>query len=213
MLRQHMANNVTYKAVGLPVIHATFSTPMDNSWAASQCLHPSNDEQVPLGEYTIRVMKTREMYGSATLCLKGGSVQISSESASREQLLQFFKDLSVSDLQAFAQLVAPLAEDERSPRPNTETSWSSKNARLVPYFREGLPIGVRIFAIRAGSGEETRGFKNGDIIKSANGLSLGDSANVEKFLSLINEPAKLEALVERSNQDVQVNWQPPGAVK
>jgi hypothetical protein len=59
-------------------------------------------------------------------------------------------------------------------------------ARAVPYFKEGRSIGLRLFAIKTGSLYEKIGLKNGDILKSINGHSLGAISQALKLLSQIH---------------------------
>ena len=50
-------------------------------------------------------------------------------------------------------------------------------ARAVPFFKEGRAVGLRMFAIRAGSLFEKIGLQNGDVLKTANGFTIGTNQN------------------------------------
>lgn len=60
-----------------------------------------------------------------------------------------------------------------TPKENSDTGPSTfdlnsmmTGIRGVPYFKEGVPIGLRLFAMKIGSFWEQTGFKNGDVLLS-----------------------------------------------
>jgi type II secretion system protein C len=74
-------------------------------------------------------------------------------------------------------------------------------ARAVPYFKEGRAIGLRLFAIKSGSLYEKLGLKNGDILKSINGNSLGDISQAMKLFEQLKQERSINLVLEREKQD------------
>ncbi len=74
-------------------------------------------------------------------------------------------------------------------------------ARAVPYFKEGRSIGLRLFAIKNGSLYEKIGLKNGDILKSINGNSLGDISQALKLFEQLKQERSINLVLEREKQD------------
>ena len=83
---------------------------------------------------------------------------------------------------------------------NKATLYSS--FRLVPYFRRGKAIGVRLFALKPKSLAAKFGLKNGDIILSIDGVPASDINDIP--LALVAEPKeKLKVLkIERDRNIV-----------
>ena len=80
-------------------------------------------------------------------------------------------------------------------------------ARAVPYFKEGRSIGLRMFAIKSGSLFEKIGLKNGDILKSINGNSLGDITQAMKLFETLKQERNIGVVVERDRQDREFKYQ------
>ena len=79
-------------------------------------------------------------------------------------------------------------------------------ARAVPYFRNGSSVGMRLFAIRAGSLYEKLGLKNGDIIKMVNKSSLSDPAQALKLFEQLKSERSIVVKAERNGQDLDLNY-------
>ncbi len=79
-------------------------------------------------------------------------------------------------------------------------------ARAVPYFRNGTSIGMRLFAIRAGSLYEKLGLKNGDIIKMVNKNNLSDPAQALKLFEQLKDDKSIVVKAERNGQDLDLNY-------
>lgn len=71
-------------------------------------------------------------------------------------------------------------------------------ARAVPYFKDGKAIGLRLFAIKNGSLYEKVGLRNGDILKSLNGNSLGDISQAMKLFERLKEERNISLQLERN---------------
>ncbi len=80
-------------------------------------------------------------------------------------------------------------------------------ARAVPYFKEGKAIGLRMFAIRSGSLFEKIGLRNGDILKSVNGNSMGDLSQAMKLFEKLKEERSLGVILERNNEEKDFSYQ------
>jgi general secretion pathway protein C len=79
-------------------------------------------------------------------------------------------------------------------------------ARAVPYFKDGRSIGLRLFAIKTGSLYEKIGLKNGDILKSINGNSLGDISQALKLFEQLKQERSISLVLERDKQDREFKY-------
>lgn len=79
-------------------------------------------------------------------------------------------------------------------------------ARAVPYFKDGRSIGLRLFAIKTGSLYEKVGLKNGDILKSINGNSLGDISQALKLFEQLKQERSINLVLERDKQDREFKY-------
>lgn len=79
-------------------------------------------------------------------------------------------------------------------------------ARAVPYFKDGRAIGLRLFAIKTGSLYEKVGLRNGDILKSINGNSLGDISQAIKLFEKLKEEKSITLLLERTKKDREFRY-------
>ncbi len=79
-------------------------------------------------------------------------------------------------------------------------------ARAVPYFRNGVSVGMRLFAIRRGSLYEKLGLKNGDIVKSVNNTSLADPAEALKIFEQLKSERDISVNVERMGEDSTLHY-------
>lgn len=80
-------------------------------------------------------------------------------------------------------------------------------ARAVPYFKDGQAVGLRLFAIRNGSLFEKIGLKNGDILRSINGNSLGDLSQAIKLFERLKSERSLSLSLERERQEREFKYQ------
>lgn len=79
-------------------------------------------------------------------------------------------------------------------------------ARAVPYFRNGQSIGVRLFAIRAGSLYEKIGLKNGDILTAVNDNSLSDPTQALKLFEQLKSERSIQVAVERNGSIINLRY-------
>lgn len=80
-------------------------------------------------------------------------------------------------------------------------------ARAVPYFKDGRAIGLRLFAIKNGSLYEKIGLKNGDILKSINGNSLGDITQAVKLFEKLREERSVALVLERNRAEQTIRYE------
>jgi general secretion pathway protein C len=52
-----------------------------------------------------------------------------------------------------------------------------RQARIVPYFKDGKPAGFKLFAIRPNTLYSKLGLKNGDVVLTLNGVELASPDN------------------------------------
>ena len=80
-------------------------------------------------------------------------------------------------------------------------------ARAVPFFKNGVSIGMRIFAIRQGSLYEKLGLKNGDIIKGINDNAIADPSQAIKLFEQLKSEKQIAVKLERNGEDTNLNYQ------
>lgn len=80
-------------------------------------------------------------------------------------------------------------------------------ARAVPYFKDGKPVGLRLFAIKSGSMFEKIGLKNGDILKHINGNSMTDITQAVKLFEQLRNERSISVLVERNREERELQYQ------
>jgi len=80
-------------------------------------------------------------------------------------------------------------------------------ARAVPYFKDGQSVGLRLFAIKAGSLFEKIGLKNGDILKTLNGTNLGDLSQAMKLFERLKDERSLALSLERNREEKSFQYQ------
>ena len=79
-------------------------------------------------------------------------------------------------------------------------------ARAVPYFKDGKSVGLRLFAIRAGSLFEKIGMMNGDILKSVNEASLADFSQALSLFEKLKQEKSIKVQLERNKQDREFKY-------
>lgn len=78
--------------------------------------------------------------------------------------------------------------------------------RAVPYFKDGQAVGLRLFAIKSGSLFDKIGMKNGDILKSINGNSMGDFTQAIKLFEKLKTERSLKVLMERNREEKEYSY-------
>lgn len=80
-------------------------------------------------------------------------------------------------------------------------------ARAVPYFKNGVSVGMRLFAIRPESLYEKIGLKNGDILKEINDASIADPAQAIRLFEELRNERSISLKLERNGVDQTLNYQ------
>ena len=95
-------------------------------------------------------------------------------------------------------------------RSQLRSAWENsieemQRARFVPYFRDGESIGVRIFAIRSDSIVTKFGLKNGDILQSIDGVSVGNQPNrIFELLTAYGGKFERKIVLERKRRVLEL---------
>ena len=77
----------------------------------------------------------------------------------------------------------------------------------MPYFRDGKPAGLRLFAVKTGSLYEKLGLKNGDILKSINENSLSDLSQAMQLFERLKSERSIKITLERNSEDKEFNYE------
>ncbi len=80
-------------------------------------------------------------------------------------------------------------------------------ARAVPYFKNGKSVGLRLFAIKAGSLYEKIGLQNGDILKTVNDNSLADLSQAAKLFEDLKQQRSISVVIERNREEREFRYQ------
>lgn len=75
---------------------------------------------------------------------------------------------------------------------------AARSARMVPSLRDGKPAGVKLYAIRPGSVFAQLGFKNGDTLRSVNGVSLDGVQQFELVHASLTTAKALVVEIDRA---------------
>lgn len=73
-----------------------------------------------------------------------------------------------------------------------------RTMRVVPAFTDGKPRGFKLFGIRLGSMPEKLGFRNGDVVRSANGHTLDSPERALEAYSALRAAKAIEVELERN---------------
>ncbi len=112
--KRNTGNFVSYRADGLPMMNVMIGSGAIPGGGGLECSgkapNPNVEGPVKVNERDAFTRKQIAGRFSASLCLKGGSVGVTSDSATKEQLLQFLKDFPAANIAKIEELIAPLAE-------------------------------------------------------------------------------------------------------
>ena len=79
-------------------------------------------------------------------------------------------------------------------------------ARAIPYWQEGKPVGLRLFSIKQDSIFDKVGLKNGDILKNINGRQLGDFSKAMALFEELKNETSLSIQLERNKQPMTLQY-------
>jgi hypothetical protein len=82
-------------------------------------------------------------------------------------------------------------------------------ARIVPAFKDGRGIGMKLFKVKEGSFPATCGFKNGDLLTELNGHPLTDPEQALTAIELVKKQRRAAFRIQRGEQTVDLVIEPP----
>jgi general secretion pathway protein C len=72
-----------------------------------------------------------------------------------------------------------------------------REVRFVPEVRDGVPFGLRLFAVRPDGPFASLGLRNGDIVRSVNGISLTSPDSALKVYATLKVASHLSVTIDR----------------
>lgn len=82
-----------------------------------------------------------------------------------------------------------------------EPSLLAVQARIVPNFVDGKPQGFKLFSIRPGSLYQLLGFKNGDVVKSINGMEINSPQKAMEVYNKLKTANKIVVNLSRRGEE------------
>lgn len=79
----------------------------------------------------------------------------------------------------------------------------AKQARIMPSIQDGVPRGFKLYGIRPGSLPRDLGLKNGDLIKSANGLPLHGFDQAMAAYAKLHRSDRVILEIERKGETIR----------
>lgn len=109
-------------------------------------------------------------------------------------------------------LASPATADRLVMDDNPDTSswsWVSKDARCVPEFEAGKPIGYRCFQIKPGSIYDQIGIKDNDVIYNVGGEATALPASFKTImLGLENVEKDVSVAINRDGKEMNLVFKP-----
>ena len=82
-------------------------------------------------------------------------------------------------------------------------------ARIVPAFERGVPIGFKLLSLRPGSAWRAAGLENGDIVERINGLDLTSPEKALVIYSTLRCARRFNVEVRRGTERIDLTLLPP----
>ncbi|NOK21828.1 type II secretion system protein GspC [Corallococcus carmarthensis] len=79
----------------------------------------------------------------------------------------------------------------------------SMQARVVPAFKDGRPVGFKLFSIREDSFYSRLGLRNGDVLQRINGLDLDSPDKALEAFTKLRDAPRIELQIERGGAPVR----------
>ncbi|WP_147447392.1 type II secretion system protein GspC [Corallococcus sp. CA054B] len=79
----------------------------------------------------------------------------------------------------------------------------SMQARVVPAFKDGRPVGFKLFSIREESFYSRLGLRNGDVLQRINGLGLDSPDKALEAFTTLRDARRIELQIERGGAPVR----------
>jgi general secretion pathway protein C len=80
-------------------------------------------------------------------------------------------------------------------------------ARITPYMENGETKGFQISEITPGSIYQRIGLRNGDVIKSINGLNPSNIGQAASIIQVLREGKSVEALIQRNKRSLKLRYE------
>jgi type II secretory pathway component PulC len=87
-----------------------------------------------------------------------------------------------------------------------DTDGLARSARIVPYYRDGKVLGMKLFGIRPGSYYSRLGILNGDAILSIDGMDIASPEKALEVYSRVARKSSLKIEIERRGQPVTMEY-------
>nr|WP_277989581.1 type II secretion system protein GspC [Corallococcus sp. NCSPR001] len=85
----------------------------------------------------------------------------------------------------------------------THLNELSMQARVVPAFKDGRPVGFKLFSIRENSFYSRLGLRNGDVLQRINGLDLDSPDKALGAFTKLRDARRIELRIERGGVPMQ----------
>ncbi|WP_304504019.1 type II secretion system protein GspC [Corallococcus sp. AS-1-12] len=85
----------------------------------------------------------------------------------------------------------------------THLNELSMQARVVPAFKDGRPVGFKLFSIREDSFYSRLGLRNGDVLQRINGLDLDSPDKALEAFTKLRDARRIELQIERGGAPVR----------
>ncbi len=101
---------------------------------------------------------------------------------------------------------APQAYEVTTPNDEREPHCYFTKARIVPAFRDGVGVGLKLFSIQPDSMYAKAGLRNGDVVMSLNGLPLSPAQKALETYEQVKRAPKIDAVIERDGQRLHLTY-------
>lgn len=78
-------------------------------------------------------------------------------------------------------------------------AWSG--VRVVPYFEKGQPYGFKLYGVASSTEVARLGFRNGDVMRSVNGLVLQNPGDVFQAFPSLKQQSSFDVVILREGRD------------
>ena len=88
----------------------------------------------------------------------------------------------------------------------SNTNMVARSVRVVPAFLDGQPQGFKLFAIRPGSVFALLGLRNGDLVRSFNGLDMSSPDKALEAYATLRSAAEVKLELERAGTRIVLTY-------
>lgn len=83
---------------------------------------------------------------------------------------------------------------------------AAQSARIVPAIRNGKPSGFKLYSIRPNSLFFAMGFKNGDVVRSVNGIDITSADMALKAYTVVKIASTITIRIERRGKPLTLTY-------